>query len=201
MGKNAILICGMPASGKTTMARRLSERLGVSMFSKDEIKELLYDTIGFRSREEKVALGVGAMEAMYYAAGQVFAAGGSAILENNFEWASENGLRALLDKYGCTPVTIQLTGDYMTIYERFLLRDRSPERHRGHVVNTQYPELPGPRPEYEPISFRQFVEGFTSRGMADFHIGGPRLVVDVTDLSQVDYEQVTRDLLSILSRH
>ena len=92
-----ILIAGLPAAGKGTLARELSRRLGLPMFSKDDIKELLYDTVGFRGRAEKVALGVGAMEAMYYAAGQVMTRGGSVILENNFENASLPGLRALLD--------------------------------------------------------------------------------------------------------
>ena len=32
-------------------------------------KELLYDIVGFRSRAEKVRLGIAAMEIMYYAEG------------------------------------------------------------------------------------------------------------------------------------
>ena len=36
-----ILTCGLPASGKTTLARRLSRSLGIPMFSKDSMKELL----------------------------------------------------------------------------------------------------------------------------------------------------------------
>ena len=57
----------MPASGKTTAALRLSEKLGIAMLSKDEIKEKLFDRIGFQSRQEKVQLGLAAMEILYYA--------------------------------------------------------------------------------------------------------------------------------------
>ena len=89
---SCILVCGVPASGKSYMARQLSDILGIPMFSKDDIKERLFDTVGFRSREEKVALGVGAMEIMYYAAGQVLSVGGSVILENNFETVSIPGI-------------------------------------------------------------------------------------------------------------
>jgi len=51
-----ILITGMPASGKSTMAETISERLKLPVISKDKIKELLFDNVGFRSREEKVKL-------------------------------------------------------------------------------------------------------------------------------------------------
>lgn len=187
---NCVLVCGMPAAGKTTIARYLSKSLGLPMFSKDEIKERLYDTVGFGSRAEKVALGVGAMEAMYYAAGQVMAVGGSVILENNFENASLPGLRALLKSFDCQPVTVMLTGDVKIIYQRFLERDVSPQRHRGHVVNTCYPEPPGEKPPYVPITLEQYVAGFAGRGMDRFDVGGPRVTVDVTELSQVDFEAV-----------
>ena len=56
-----ILVSGLPATGKSTMAAYLSKQLGIPVFSKDAIKERLFDTLGFSSREEKVRLGVAAM--------------------------------------------------------------------------------------------------------------------------------------------
>lgn len=186
-----VLVAGMPASGKSTLAAKLSEELGYPMFSKDSMKELLFDTVGFRSRAEKVALGAGAMECLYYAAGQVLARGSSVILENNFEHSSLPGLEKLLTQYRCPAVTVLLTGDPETIYRRFLAREQSPERHRGHVVNTCYPEPEGEKTPAPPLSFQQFVDGFTSRGMADFSVG-ERLPVDVTDFAQVDCAAVAK---------
>lgn len=187
-----ILVAGFPATGKSTLAAALSKELGVPLFSKDSMKELLFDTVGFRSRAEKVALGEGSLEILYYCAGQLLALGQSVILENNFETVSKPGLLALLDKYRCPVVTVMLTGDLPTIYQRFLQRDASPARHRGHVVNTCYPEPPGSPPPYVPVGFEQFVEGFRSRGMADFDIGGPRVTVDVTDFSTVDAHAIAQ---------
>ena len=51
-----ILVAGMPASGKSTFAAWLSREKHLPCMSKDQIKELLFDTVGFRSRQEKVAL-------------------------------------------------------------------------------------------------------------------------------------------------
>lgn len=194
-----ILVTGFPATGKSTLAAALSRELGFPMFSKDSMKELLYDTVGFKSRAEKVALGVGAMEILYYSAGQLLELGQSVILENNFENTSKPGLQALLEKYACPVVTLSLTGDYQVIYRRFLERDTSPTRHRGHVVNTCYPEPPDEeRPPHVPMTFEQFVEGFRARGMDTFDIGGPRITVDVTDFSGVDVTKLAGEIRACL---
>lgn len=153
-----ILVAGVPATGKGRMAQELSQRLGLPWLSKDAIKEKLYDTVGFRCRAEKVALGEGALEALYYAAGQLLQAGVSCILENNFEEVSKPGLLALLERCQCQAVTVFLTGEPEALYRRFLQRDRSPQRHRGHVVNTQYPERPGGEPLPPPPSMEAFTQ-------------------------------------------
>ena len=135
-----ILVTGIPAAGKSTMAEAMSKKLKLPVISKDTIKELLFDYIGFQSREEKVNLGIASMEIMYYVAGQLMKVGQSFILENNFEYSSEHGIKALLAKYQYSVLTITLTGNYKVIYQRFLERESSPDRHRGHVVNDCYPE-------------------------------------------------------------
>ena len=70
-----VLVTGIPAAGKSTMAEVLSERLKLSVISKDAVKELLFDNVGFQSREEKVNLGIASMEMMYYVAGQFMEGG------------------------------------------------------------------------------------------------------------------------------
>ena len=135
-----ILVTGIPAAGKSTMAEMIAEKLRLPVISKDAIKELLFDHVGFRSRAEKVNLGTVSMEIMYYAAGQMMRAGQPFILENNFEYASEQGIKELLTNYRYFALTITLTGDHKVIYRRFLERETSPDRHRGHVVNDCYPE-------------------------------------------------------------
>ncbi len=194
-----VLVSGVPASGKTRLAEYLSESLDLPMLSKDRAKELLFDTVGFRSRAEKVALGTAAIELCYYFAEQMMKRGKPFLLENNFEAVSKPGIAALLRRYDCRPVTLFLTGDYSVIYKRFIERDQSPDRHRGHVVNTCYPEPEGERVPYTPISFERFVAGIESRGMADFDVGGDRLVVDTTDFSKPDREGILRQVRELLN--
>lgn len=75
-----ILVTGIPAAGKSTMAKFLSKKLKLPVISKDTIKELLFDYIGFQSREEKVLLGTTSMEIMYNMAKQLMEVGQPFIL-------------------------------------------------------------------------------------------------------------------------
>ena len=184
-----ILVSGIPAAGKSTIARQLSEKLKLPMLSKDSIKEILFDQIGFESRSEKVRLGTASMEIMYYAAAQLMKVNLPFILENNFENASKEGLVCLLERYNYSALTVTLTGDYEAIYHRFVERNISPDRHRGHVVNDCYPEKT-PRAAEElladTISLEQYIGGINARGFDKFVAGKDRIIVDTTDFSKVD---------------
>lgn len=187
-----ILVTGIPAAGKSTMAEALAEKLRLPVISKDTIKEQLFDHVGFQSREEKVKLGTVSMEIMYYVAGQLMKAGQPFILENNFEHSSECGIKTLLEKYRYPVLTITLTGDYRMIYQRFLERDVSPDRHRGHVVNDCYPEEGRSAEHRKPtsISYEDYVHGIEQRGFDTFYVGGRRITVDTADFSQIDMEKI-----------
>ncbi len=188
-----ILVTGIPAAGKSTMAKVMSEKLKLPVISKDTIKELLFDNVGFQSRAEKVKLGIASMEIMYYAAGQLMKAGQAFILENNFEYSSEQGIGSLLEKYRYSALTITLTGDYKVIYQRFLERESSPDRHRGHVVNDCYPEKKEDNLKTlkaKTISYDNFVRGIEQRGFDAFCVDDRQIKVDTTDFSRINMEEL-----------
>lgn len=54
--KQAIFIQGAPGVGKTTLAQRLGEDLGVRVFSKDFFKEAMFDTVGLPATQEESKL-------------------------------------------------------------------------------------------------------------------------------------------------
>ena len=190
-----ILVSGMPASGKSTIAQKISQSLNLPVFSKDSAKEVLFDTVGFSCRAEKVQLGVAAMRVMYYTAEQMMRANKPFILENNFENESVQGIFQLLEKYRYVAITVRLLGDPSVIYQRFAERDLSPERHRGHVVNDCYPEPAGAvRENPTRKTYAQFLDDIEKRGFTRFVANGPLIEVDVTDFSKVDYDEVLRKI-------
>lgn len=194
-----ILVSGLPATGKSTMAAYLSKQLGIPVFSKDAIKERLFDTLGFSSREEKVRLGVAAMEILYDCARTCLSCGQSVILENNFEDTSREGLAALLAACPCEVITVHMTGDLRAIYVRFAQRDQSPERHRGHVVNDCYPEKPGSASAHRTMPYEAFAASMLGRGMDRLPWDGPCVRVDTTDFDKVNREAVLHSVRVLMA--
>ena len=100
-------------------------------------------------------------------------------------------MEKILEKYSYTAITVTLTGNYLEIYRRFVERNNSPDRHRGHVVNDGYPEK-NPGGPVCPVPYEDFVKGITDRGMDRFAANGPHITVDTTDFEKVRIERVIR---------
>ena len=192
-----ILVTGIPAAGKSSMARKLADHYQIPMISKDDIKEILFDDLGFNSREEKVKEGIAAMHIMYYMAEQMMRVKKPFILENNFEFISKEELIKLLNEYEYQAITVTLTGDYPTIYQRFLERNESPTRHRGHVVNDCYPEIEMNH-KAAVLSYDAFVTGIQKRGMDQFSANGPRVIVDTTNFEKLDLSDVVEKISELI---
>lgn len=184
-----IILTGIPASGKTTFSKYLSKELGIPVISKDCIKEILFDDIGFQSREEKVKLGVASMDIMYAMAEESMKLGNPVILENNFENSSKPRLKELIKIYGYKVINIRFEGDISIIYDRFVRRDLSGERHLGHVTNECYPPEE-PCDQVSTITLEKFEKMVISRGILGFDIGGEVIHIDTTDLNQVNYRGI-----------
>ena len=183
------MITGLPGSGKSSFCAYASRKLNLPVLEKDHYKEILFDDIGFKSREEKLKLGTAAMNIMYDHARQLLKMGMSVIMDNNFENASLPGIKKLASETGCRLITVRFEDDIAAIHRRFLKRDKDPRRHRGHAVNTCYPETDG-RDEYVPMGLEEFERKFRERGMMSFYPGGKLIRVNVDSFRNFSNEKV-----------
>jgi len=76
-----VIILGRPASGKTTLARRLAGDLSVPILSKDDIKEALFEVLGFGDREHSRRLSDACFAAQLRLAERQLEAGLSCLLK------------------------------------------------------------------------------------------------------------------------
>ena len=193
MTPNLILMVGLPASGKSSFAAYASAALDIPVIEKDKIKEGLFDTVGFRTHDEKTQLDISATETMIRRASGILDRGGSVILDSNFENRNIASLEKLVSEHPCNVVTVRFCGDIRVIYERFEKRDKDPSRHPGHVNVSSYPDAGDGRNGSSRKTFESFRDDFRSRGTMDFSMG--RLIrVDATDFSALSYPDILSEL-------
>lgn len=128
--KKLILITGDLASGKSHLADSLSNRLNITAFEKDLIKEHFCDLYGFKTREENRELSIKAVNYMIDAFVKFSSLGQDIILEANFREDEMLKIKDIADKNDYKVVCLVLRGEYQFLYQRFL--DRLPTRHEAH---------------------------------------------------------------------
>ena len=195
-----IVLTGMPASGKSTVAAKLADALSLPVLAKDEFKEALFDTLGFSCYAEKRKLDHAANAVLLKAAEAMLRSGQSVILDNNFDGAAAEALNALTERMGGRCVTVFFGGDTEAFYRRYVERDRLHLRHLGHVVQEHYPLHEGDSPDHD-MTREEFREKFEKRGMADVRLNGIRIEIDATEPAAIDTDRLIQEIRTVLQSH
>jgi dephospho-CoA kinase len=128
----AIFISGAPATGKTRLARNLSLELSVPCFNKDAVKEILVDRLGYKTREENLRLSESAFDMLLYTAFEMTSKNAPFILESNFRTNEAALLKELMQTTVYSVVSVFLKCDEKVLFNRFMEREASGERHYAH---------------------------------------------------------------------
>lgn len=125
-----VVVTGIPASGKTTLATALSTQLGWPLISKDVVKEALFEALGTGDLQWSQLLGRAGHVVMYSLA----ATFPKVILESHFQRGiAEPELLAL--NRPIAQIYCQCPVDLAA--ERYRRRIHDPGRHAGHLPEHQ----------------------------------------------------------------
>lgn len=133
MKPTIIIITGLPATGKTTIALGIAEKLHIPLIAKDEIKECLGDTLGCRSIKQSKALGSASYSVLFLLLEKLIRADISCITETFFrkEIATEF-FTSLQRKHPCRLIQILLKSNLDVIIDRLDKRVNTGIRHPVH---------------------------------------------------------------------
>lgn len=134
--KKLLLVTGDLATGKSTFANILSHRYDTNVFSKDSIKEVLGDTIGFTNREENLKLSKATMELMSFLFSEFGKLNKDLILEANFHTQDLERLHQIAASYNYGVLTLVLRGNVEILHKRYLHRIHHENRHPVHLSTT-----------------------------------------------------------------
>ena len=156
--RQLVLLSGAPASGKTTIARRLAAELGFVLLAKDRIKETLHDSLG---EETNLAwsqrLGAASMDLLWMLAADAPAV----LLEANF-WPDDPRVRARVRSLAATPGEVHCECPLDVCMRRYAAR--APSRHAVHVDGHSQRSLPEHfARSAKPFGFGQVITVDTTR--------------------------------------
>jgi predicted kinase len=130
-----ILITGDLAAGKSTLAKKLSEKLNTLCFTKDVLKEILSDDIGFSNRQENKKLSIASISVMNHIFYQYAFLKQDLILEANFHKEEIEILQNLANQHGYKVIILYLQGEADYLFERFTNRIKNENRHPTHCTS------------------------------------------------------------------
>lgn len=144
-----ILVTGLPATGKTTLARRLAARYGVPLLAKDVVKEWLMDAVGPIDATRSRQLSDMSFTLLFAQLAEHARAGADLILEGNFRAGQHEAALSAAGDASIAQVLCQIPE--ATRLQRIAMRAGDPSRHPGHgearaaidPSNDAFLDLPG----------------------------------------------------------
>jgi predicted kinase len=164
-----VIVSGLPATGKTTLAKKIGEKFKLPVFTKDDVKVLIADGINAKNPSVK-GLGSTSNSILFYIAVHCLENGYSLIIEGNFKDTKQTKeFITYLKKANKRVCEIHCVAEYQLRFKRY----NSRERHPIHA------KLSDPKHKKSFNEAQCFALGV-----------GNLLKVDTSDLSTIPYKSI-----------
>lgn len=185
-----IIVTGAPASGKSSIAAAVGEKICVDVISKDGFKIDLFEKYGFTNHDEKKKLSIRGEQMMHDAIRRYVDNDQDLIVDNNFKNFEE--VRLILDQADTDVVVkcVCCVADYEKLAQRYNDRISSGNRHLALYTLNQYPVIAGVS-KFHPLITRDDVERI-EQGIQEFTFG--------TDVLEINTDNIENDFELLCSR-
>ena len=179
-----IYILGLPASGKSTLAKKLSIELNLPLISKDELKVMLFNVYGWVGREESMQAGRVGYDIIDYVLAEQLRTGNTMIVESTPPKFAVEKFKEWQKKYNSRYIQIYCEADANVIRERFKARILADGRHVSVV---------------EGEAGLQNLETLISKGFTPINVASDIIKIDTTDFNKVDVSALIKRLRKLLA--
>ena len=161
-----VVVHGPPGAGKSRLTRDLSISTGLAYFDRDEIKDTIFDNVGYSDRDWSMAVGSASWEVLATLADRLIRARVAFIVESNISPGPfSERIRAAALETNMPVASLHVTASHEVLWDRFDRRRRDGGRHPGHTGFTDRSE---------------FLAELSSRDWSPIDFGGPKLQIDTT---------------------
>lgn len=180
-----IIVTGHPATGKTTLAVHLAERLGLPLVSKDQIKEPLADVLGWSTPEWSRKLSAATWALLYRQVEALLRANVAHIAEANFTPVyADSRWQSLAERYALSVVQVRCETAFETLFRRYCERIDRGQRHPVHV---------------DQRDDAAFVQSLREGPLGWVAIAGEQIAFDTTMLTADSYAPLVGQLRDLLA--
>ena len=196
---NILILQGGPATGKTTLGKKIAADLQFPYFSKDNIKELIFNFIGCPSTSTKSdesssrdfsdddtgeglsgkKMDEASVAILIQLIEEHIRVGRSCVIDCTFDEVHSFTLKELKSKSFFNPIQVYCHAEVIELARRYKQRAESGERHPGHFDHLLYE------------SFSRKPSGFD---LSPLEIGGAVFSIDTTNSTANDYSQLIQSI-------
>ncbi len=177
-----VIVTGLPCTGKTALAHRLAHEIPLPIIAKDDIKESLFDSLGWSDRDWSMKLGRATILLLYQLVETLLRANTPVIAETYFRPdLAQAEFQVIQARTPFRPFVVECIADGEVLWQRWQNRLATGERHPGHVDETTSDQV-----------VRSVL--YQGRAAPGLQIGDICHIIDTTDFSTIPFDELVQEI-------